>query len=46
MDSRERELPEGSLVCSELTEGVSFPMVTLLVGNLKLHKRREYKVHR
>ena len=31
MDSWERDLPEVSLVCSELTEGVRFPMVTLLL---------------
>ena len=31
MDSWERDLPEVSLVCSELTEGVRFPMITLLL---------------
>lgn len=46
MDSWERDFPEVFLVCSELTEGVRFPMVTLLGGNLKLHKRVEHKVHR
>lgn len=46
MDSWERDFPEVFLICSELAEGVSFPMVTLLGGNLKLHKRIEDKVHR